>query len=417
MRTLLTKVRVNPANRVQVVDAYLAQADTDFALVIDVINNTDKTVTLIKVDVLFINAFGKFIFDETVFHHSYDHLSLKPKSLSYLPYWILDERHHTARGVRIRISEVHFQDGTRNYYDRTKEVSVTVPTVPKEKKDELKKLFGPDFYTYGEKSGTMWRCICGFTNSDEDAICRHCSRSKDFVLSAVTERQVNKKLFQLYVNKDRDFADRATAYEETIPIRPLDEIDLERGLAAEEAPSKRKGVLIFLIAAVAAIALTLFAFRIYDGISTKRNYDKAQNYIAMGDYAAAEAIYDDLPPTVDNVDMALKIQELETLKASDASYKKALELSRTGDSLAAYAAYKEVVEEDRTNYANAKAMIESIQSEVIARANRYMEEGNKKDAEKLFDAFLALDPKNERLLNAKNAVLTKSLLRELKERK
>lgn len=60
------------------------------------------------------------------------------------------------------------------------------------------------------------------------------------MLSAVTERQVNKKLFQLYVNKDRDFADRATTYEETIPIRPLDEIDLERGLAAEEAPSKKK---------------------------------------------------------------------------------------------------------------------------------------------------------------------------------
>lgn len=407
MRTLLTKVRVNPANRVQVVDAYLAQADTDFALVIDVINDTDKTVTFLKVDVLFINAFGKFIFDETVFHHGYENLYLKPKSLSYLPYWILDERHHTARGVRIRISEVHFQDGTRNYYDRTKEVSLTLPTVPKEKKDELKKLFGPDFYTYGEKSGNVWRCICGFTNSDEEAICHHCSRSKDFVLSAVTERQVNKKLFQLYVNKDRDFADRATAYEETIPIRPLDEIGLERGIGSEPAPSKKKGAFFFLIAAVAAIALTLFAFRIYDGVSTRRNYDKAQNFIAMGDYAAAEAIYDDLPPTVDNVDMALKIQELETLKASDASYKKALELSRAGDSLAAYAAYKEVVEEDRNNYANAKAMMESIQSEAIARANRYAEEGNKKDAEKLFDAFLALDPKNKRLSEAKDAALTR----------
>lgn len=142
-------------------------------------------------------------------------------------------------------------------------------------------------------------------------------------------------------------------------------------------------------------------------MSTRRNYDKAQNFIAMGDYAAAEAIYDGLPPTVDNVDMALKIQELETLKASDASYKKALELSRAGDSLAAYAAYKEVVEEDRTNYANAKAMMESIQSEAIARANRYAEEGNKKDAEKLFDAFLILDPKNERLSEAKDAILTR----------
>ncbi len=407
MRTILTKVRINPANEVQVVDAYLAQADTDFALVIDAINNTNKIVTFLKLDVLFINAFGKYIFDETVFQHSYEGLALKPKSLSYLPHWILDERHHTARGVRIRIAEVHFDDGTRNYCDRTKETLFTVPIVPKEKKDELKKLFGPDFYTYGDRTAGMWRCICGFTNADEDVICRHCSRSKAFVLSAVTERQVNKKLFQLYVNKDRDFADRATAYEETMPIRPLDEIDLERGIASEPAPSKRKSALLFLLVTAAVIALTAFAFHVYDGISTKRNYEKAQSYIAMGDYDEAEAIYDDLPPTVDNVDMALKIQELDTLKDSDANYNKALELSRSGDTLAAYAAYKKVVEEDRHNYANARAMMESIQTETIMEANRALAKGNKKDAEKIFDALLALDPKNLRLLEAKANALTK----------
>lgn len=407
MRTILTKVRINPANEVQVVDAYLAQADTDFALVIDAINNTNKIVTFLKLDVLFINAFGKYIFDETVFQHSYEGLALKPKSLSYLPHWILDERHHTARGVRIRIAEVHFDDGTRNYYDRTKETLFTVPIVPKEKKDELKKLFGPDFYTYGDRTAGMWRCICGFTNADEDVICRHCSRSKAFVLSAVTERQVNKKLFQLYVNKDRDFADRATAYEETMPIRPLDEIDLERGIGSKPAPSKKKSALLFLLVAAAVIALTAFAFHVYDGISTKRNYEKAQSYIAMGDYDEAEAIYDDLPPTVDNVDMTLKIQELDTLKDSDANYKKALELSRSGDTLAAYAAYKKVVEEDRHNYANARAMMESIQTETIMEANRAMAKGNKKDAEKIFDALLALDPKNLRLLEAKANALTR----------
>lgn len=407
MRTILTKVRMNPANEVQVVDAYLAQADTDFALVIDAINNTNKIVTFLKLDVLFINAFGKYIFDETVFQHSYEGLALKPKSLSYLPHWILDERHHTARGVRIRIAEVHFDDGTRNYYDRTKETLFTVPVVPKEKKDELKKLFGPDFYTYGDRTAGMWRCICGFTNADEDVICRHCSRSKAFVLSAVTERQVNKKLFQLYVNKDRDFADRATAYEETMPIRPLDEIDLERGIGSEPAPSKKKSALLFLLVAAAVIALTAFAFHVYDGISTKRNYEKAQSYIAMGDYDEAEAIYDDLPPTVGNVDMALKIQELDTLKNSDANYNKALELSRSGDTLAAYAAYKKVVKEDRHNYANARAMMESIQTETIMEANRALAKGNKKDAEKIFDALLALDPKNLRLLEAKANALTR----------
>ena len=407
MRTILTKVRMNPANEVQVVDAYLAQADTDFALVIDAINNTNKIVTFLKLDVLFINAFGKFIFDETVFQHSYEGLALKPKSLSYLPHWILDERHHTARGVRIRIAEVHFDDGTRNYYDHTKETLFTVPIIPKEKKDELKKLFGPDFYTSGDRTSGMWRCICGFTNADEDAVCRHCSRSKAFVLSAVTERQVNKKLFQLYVNKDRDFADRATAYEETMPIRPLDEIDLERGMGSEASPSKRKSGLLFLLVAAAVIALTVFAFHVYDGISTKRNYEKAQSYIAMGDYDEAEAIYDDLPPTVGNVDMALKIQELDTLKNSDANYNKALELSRSGDTLAAYAAYKKVVEEDRHNYANARAMMESIQTETIMEANRALAKGNKKDAEKIFDALLALDPKNLRLLEAKADALTR----------
>ncbi|MDY3118146.1 MAG: hypothetical protein SOW18_01245 [Peptoniphilus sp.] len=407
MRTILTKVRINPKNDVQVVDAYLAQADTDFALVMDLINNTDKTVTFVKLDVLFINAFGKFIFDETVFQHSYDQLTVRPKSLSYLPYWILDERHHTARGVRLRLSEVHFDDGTRNYYDRTKEILMTVPVVPKEKKDALKKLFGPDFYTYGDRGPGAWRCICGFTNAEDDESCRYCSRSKAFVLSAVTERQVNKKLFQLYVDQDRDFADRATASEETMPIRPLDEIDLERGLAEEPAPSKRKSALLFVVAAAAIVALTFSAFHLYDNVSTRRNYDKAQNYIAMGDYDAAAAIYNELPPIVDNVDMALKIQELDTLKDSDAQYKKALKLTRSGDTLAAYAAYKKVVDGDKHNYANARAIMDSMVTEAIARANAAVDQGNKKDAETIFDAYLALDPKNQRLLEAKEAALTK----------
>ena len=131
MRTISTKVRVSKANDVQIADAYLAQNETGFALVIDIINNTYQSIRYLKLDVLFINAFGKFIFDETVFQHGFENLNLKPKSLSFLPYWMLDERHHTARGVRIRISEVHFDDGTRKYYDRTKEYYQTVPIITK----------------------------------------------------------------------------------------------------------------------------------------------------------------------------------------------------------------------------------------------------------------------------------------------
>ena len=44
MRTISTKVRVGASNDVQIADAYLAQNETGFALVIDIINNTHQSI-------------------------------------------------------------------------------------------------------------------------------------------------------------------------------------------------------------------------------------------------------------------------------------------------------------------------------------------------------------------------------------
>lgn len=398
MRTISTKIRVGAANDVQIADAYLAQNETGFALVIDIINNTYQSIRYLKLDVLFINAFGKFIFDETVFQHGFENLDLKPKSLSFLPYWMLDERHHTARGVRIRISEVHFDDGTRKYYDRTKEYYQTVPIITKDKKDELKKLFGPDFYTYGGRYPSLWRCICGFVNSNDDENCRYCKRSRDFVLSAVTERQVNKKLFQLYIDRDREKAEQSTITEQTMPIRPLDEIDLERGKEKEEhALSKKKRILLFVVISVSIIAISAFAFKLYDAVTVRRHYEQAQNYIAAGDYDKASEIYDTLPPIVENKDMALKIEELDGLKASADHYRKGLELHRAGNLLGAYAHYRKVVEGDSQNYLNASVMMRSIEEATLRRISMLIRENKRDEAKKLLDSLCELNPENKEL--------------------
>lgn len=408
MRTISTKVRVSKANDVQIADAYLAQNETGFALVIDIINNTYQSIRYLKLDVLFINAFGKFIFDETVFQHGFENLNLKPKSLSFLPYWMLDERHHTARGVRIRISEVHFDDGTRKYYDRTKEYYQTVPIITKEKKDELKKLFGPDFYTYGGRYPELWRCICGFVNSHDDENCRYCKRSRDFVLSAVTERQVNKKLFQLYIDRDREKAEQATITEQTMPIRPLDEIDLERSEEKKEhALSKKKRILLFVIISVSIIALSAVAFKAYDGVTVRRHYEQAQNYIAAGDYDSASAIYDTLPPIVENKDMALKIEELDGLKASANHYRQGLELHRAGNLLGAYAHYRKVVEGDRQNYLNAAAMMGSIENATLRQGGTLIAEGKRDEAKTLLETLCELNPENKELRRESEALFTK----------
>ncbi|WP_322626768.1 hypothetical protein [Aedoeadaptatus coxii] len=408
MRTISTKVRVSKANDVQIADAYLAQNEIGFALVIDIINNTYQSIRYLKLDVLFINAFGKFIFDETVFQHGFENLNLKPKSLSFLPYWMLDERHHTARGVRIRISEVHFDDGTRKYYDRTKEYYQTVPIITKEKKDELKKLFGPDFYTYGGRYPELWRCICGFVNSHDDENCRYCKRSRDFVLSAVTERQVNKKLFQLYIDRDREKAEQATITEQTMPIRPLDEIDLERSEEKKEHTlSKKKRILLFVIISVSIIALSAVAFKAYDGVTVRRHYEEAQNYIAAGDYDSASAIYDTLPPIVENKDMALKIEELDGLKASANHYRQGLELHRAGNLLGAYAHYRKVVEGDRQNYLNAAAMMGSIENATLRQGATLIAEGKRDEAKNLLETLCELNPENKELRHESEALFTK----------
>lgn len=407
MRTISTKIRLSAGDDVQISDAYLAKNDTGFALVIDIINNTYQSIVFLKLDVMFSNAFGKFIFDETVFQHEFKALDLRPKSLSYLPYWMLDERHQTARGVRIRIAEVHFENGTRKYYDRTKEHIQTVPILSKKEKDQLKKLYGPDFYTYAGRYNGMWRCICGFTNKDDEEICRYCKRSKDFVLSAVTERQVNKKLFELYtdVEDDEDFLPFSNM---TMPIRPLDEIELERN-APQDVPksSKKQRLAIFILAAVGLIAMTSFALTLYANKRVRDNYQRAEDYIAMGNYEAASQIYDSLPPTVDNIDMALKIEELESLKESDRHYKKGLELNRAGDLLGAYANYTKVIESDNQNYLNAQAMMRSIEDDHFRHAADLLRENKKDEARALIEALIRLNPINDALVQKRDRLFTR----------
>ncbi|MDQ0507942.1 hypothetical protein QO008_000386 [Peptoniphilus ivorii] len=395
MRTISTKVRLHADNEVQVTNAYLAQADTGFALVVDVINNTSKTIEAIKLEVMFINAFDKLIFDETVFRHDYPDLKIPPKTLSYLPNWILDERHHTARGVRIRIAEVHFDDATRKYYDGKDEHYQTVPIIPTEKMEKLQNLFGPDFYTYGGRYNPYWRCICGFTNGEDDENCRFCHRSRDFILSAMTERQVNKKLYKMYISRDRDLAQRASETLHTMPIRPLTEIDTERGLLADEKPvPKRRRILVFLAIALGIVFFSFFSFRIYHKIHISRNYKRAQDLIAMGRYEEAESIYATLPPTVDNVDMALKHEELASLKTSEANYKKGLELSRAGDWIPAYAYYMKVEPADHQNYLNAEAMMQTITRRIVREAETDAAQGDEVAAEQKLRALLANDPEN-----------------------
>lgn len=114
----------------------------------------------------------------------------------------------------------------------------------------------------------------------------------------------------------------------------------------------------------------------------------------MGRYEEAESIYATLPPTVDNVDMALKHEELASLKTSEANYKKGLELSRAGDWIPAYAYYMKVEPADHQNYLNAEAMMQTITRRIVREAETDAAQGDEVAAEQKLRALLANDPEN-----------------------
>lgn len=404
------RVSMDPTSQVQVVRVTFGQTEETLALVIDLLNISDKTITGIKFDVIFLNARGKYIFDKAIFSHSYQDLSIEPGSLFYLEPWQLDERHQTARSALVRISEVHFEDGTRKYFNIKKENTYTLPIIPKEKLQRLQSIFGQDLITYGSKIKNAWRCICGTTNPQLQDTCRLCERNKDFVLSTLTERQINQKLYSM-IQKDQneDLDPEILIHQSSHQVEDIKKLESTRRGTEEElqmapTPLKRK---IFLV--LASILALVFLYQtgsfIYKKVDTQNTLKRAETYILAGRYEEALSLYKDLAPYTNNLDMTLKIEDTQNLIKSAENYNRGVELTIGNNSLGALYAFSRVLPDDAQNYAKSQAMISSLKQDIINNIRTDISNGKLNEALTKADDLLYLLPEDSEIADLREEIL------------
>lgn len=405
------RISLDPRAQVQIVGITFAQSQMSLALVVDLINLTDKPIVEVKLDAMFINAKGKFIFDRAVFSHTYSNLSIGPQEICFLEPWDLDERHQTARSAMVRVAEVHFEDGSRTYYQLKKENVYTLPILPLEKVERLQSLFGKDLITYASKLKEAWRCVCGTINPFGEETCLHCERNRDFVLSTLTERRINEKLYSLFQkDQEEDLDMDILAHQSSHEVENIEDLVAKRQAKEAQDPPRQMplGRKIFYI--VSTILALFFLFQtgtfLYRKLDTQNTLKRADSYIASGQYQEALSLYKDLAPKINNVDIALKIEDTQNLIKSEENYKKGVQLTIKNDSFAALYAFTRVLPDDSQNYAKAQAMISSLKQDILVEIEEEIALAQYNEALKKIDDLIYLLPEEPQLESLRQEILS-----------
>lgn len=405
------RVSMDPYSDVQITDLTFAQKDLVFALVVDVLNMSSKIITEIKIEVVFINALGKFIFDKTVFSHTFTDLNIPSNEIFYLEPWELDERHQTARSALVRIAELHFSDGSRKYFNVKRENVYTLPILPKEKSEKIQALFGNDVITYGNKIKDAWRCVCGAINPFEYTECRHCQRNRDFILATLTERIINEKLFSI-IQKDQeeDLNPDYLSHQSSQHVEDIKEIQAKRkgGKSEDEqttSMSLKRRIFLVLASLLALVFLINTGIFLYKKMDTRNTLKTAETYIHTGKYKEALELYKSLSPEIDDVDVVLKIEDTKNLIKSEDDYSKGVELTIENNTLGALFCFTKVLPEDRQNYLKSQAMITSLKQDYIRGIENQMAEGQWEEALKKIEDLISILPEEQGLKDIRIEIL------------
>lgn len=358
------------------------------------------TVKDIKIQAIFMNASGKFLFDKAVFSYHLTDLSIPPNEIYYLEPWQLDERHQTARSALIKISQISFEDGSREYWTEKGSITYTLPIIPLDRIEKLQSFFGYDLLSYGSKEKNSWRCICGVINPSRYKKCRNCQRSKSFVLNTLTEKRIEEKLqssvFQNYIDLDN------TLQEEKYLLQKVEDIeDTRRGAKAINPPKKKKSLRKKIFLAFSSFFLLLFFIYfvqfLCQNLNQRTSLKQAEDYIQTNQYEKALEIYKDFPPTTRNIDITLKIEDTKNLIKSDKMYSSGIENTIKGKPYDALYDFSQVIPEDKENYVRAKAMIVSIKQDEIIKIKKHFSEGDLSQAFMEVENLIEILPNDEEI--------------------
>ncbi|MDO5301351.1 MAG: hypothetical protein Q4E76_02490 [Tissierellia bacterium] len=394
MRVFQGKISLLEGAQVQIVQAEIVSMDASLGLVSKILNNSEKEIEYLKMEALFQNSMGKFLFDRTVFSKEYGELALAHGTIDFLPPWQLDERHGTARSVQVRISEIHFADGSRKYMDLKKEHLYKLPIVPDEKREKMQTLYGSDVMTYGENFPRSWRCVCGFINGDVDT-CSYCSRNREFVTKTLNERAINKKFYNMAKGSGEEAVDlKLVQRHDTMTIKHIDDVAVPKVAPPRHLPSP--SAIVTLLALILTVTSVYFlGSYLYQRYTNTQKLHRAEAMTALGRYEEAYAIYQKLPTKMDNVDITLRMEELHNLARSNALYEEGLLKIKEDDPLAAVDLFLQVKEDNQEDYLDAQAMIRALRKDLLREIQTLLDEGKEEEARVLVGEFLLRFPEDE----------------------
>lgn len=405
--TLPTKVYLSPMDRVQIVGANLSQLDDDFSLIIDVINTSNFEATNFVFAVKFYDAFGKYLFDETIFEFSSPETKVAPHSLHYFDPFVLDERFHTARQVEIRIKSVFFGDKAETVYDPSEQSVFELPLIDPAKQTAMKEFIAPDCITYGENLRTAWRCVCGATNLRAEFECDNCHRNKFYVLNQLTEALINQKIAAaLDPNAPLEESIQSQEVKDHIPQTTQIIQKIRTPDKKSFTPRSLKDYLVLFLTLVLILVSLFFAFHLYkgSGLYQHRQVAKADRLIEEGQFEKAKEVYRSLannPPE----DLSSRQEKLDSLVHSQFHYEMGLKAMDQEDPFSALTYFNKVLPEDLVRYNKAHQYIGNLEHQILKQSKDLLQEGQVDEAVDLLHRLLDILPKSAEGLNLLDNIL------------
>ncbi|CDZ74263.1 hypothetical protein ING2D1G_0062 [Peptoniphilus sp. ING2-D1G] len=405
--TLPTTLYLNPKYSLQIIRAELT---SDLNIAIDLINLGDSQVNEITFEVKYKDKFDNWLFNGSSTFYNVKELSIEEGEIYYLKPIEIDQKFEDAKSLTIRISTVFLENSRMHTYNEV-EYPFVLPVISENKSKRLKATFGSELITYAENTPNGWRCVCGVYNPKDLFECRNCKRNKDFVLSNLTESLINAKLVNLMSNSgfiDEKNKENMSSLTQTqmIKIAPTTDIIEKKRInkKIDDEGSNKKKTFTSIIVGLIAIVVLFAAIHFYSDYRDNRNFKEAKVYLEKGQYEEAIDLIEHLKNNP-KYEISPLLEKAHALKRSEDFYEAGNKMMAQGKFIEAIKNYKQVISEDKDNYANSQNRISDLEELILQDAERYIEGNDYSGALNLLNQYLAVIDESAKAQNLKNSII------------
>ncbi|MEG0250206.1 MAG: SH3 domain-containing protein [Peptostreptococcus sp.] len=159
--------------------------------------------------------------------------------------------------------------------------------------------------------------------------------------------------------------------------------------------NKRK-TLFIIIGIIAAIAIVFGGFFLKSKYEISSLEKKAENFIEIEDYDEALKLYSDLYSKTGNIEYKSLKNQLEIKKEIVDTIKEADDQEKRGELIKSLTLYKMIPKEDEESYKIASKEIDTIQKDILSKANSLIESGNNSEAASLLSEYISIMPEDKK---------------------